>query len=121
MSLVDPLEQRDHSISGAVSPLCLEKVCAFPAARNVYKSQTSLKWRVVSSPFIFYENMLLLLFSVLSSLLILFDIKIPLIRVTQMASSSPEHIITIGAGFGGLLLAHGLKKHGISFSVYERD
>ncbi|KAJ5913923.1 Protein phosphatase 2c [Penicillium tannophilum] len=38
-----------------------------------------------------------------------------------MASSSPEHIIIIGAGFGGLLLAHGLKKHGISFSVYERD
>lgn len=38
-----------------------------------------------------------------------------------MTSSSPEHIIIIGAGFGGLLLAHGLKKYGISFSIYERD
>jgi len=38
-----------------------------------------------------------------------------------MASSSSEHIIIIGAGFGGLLLAHGLRKHGFDFSVYERD
>lgn len=31
------------------------------------------------------------------------------------------HVIVIGAGPGGLLLAQGLKKHGISVAVYERD
>ncbi|PKK36739.1 hypothetical protein BWI96_10195 [Siphonobacter sp. SORGH_AS_0500] len=31
------------------------------------------------------------------------------------------HVAIIGAGLGGLCLAHGLKKHGISFSIFERD
>lgn len=31
------------------------------------------------------------------------------------------HVVIIGAGLGGLCLAQGLKKHGISFAVYERD
>jgi 2-polyprenyl-6-methoxyphenol hydroxylase-like FAD-dependent oxidoreductase len=31
------------------------------------------------------------------------------------------HVIIIGAGLGGLSLAQGLKKEGISFSIFERD
>lgn len=31
------------------------------------------------------------------------------------------HIVIIGAGLGGLCLAQGLKKRGVSFDVYERD
>src|SRR3954462_10256990 len=31
------------------------------------------------------------------------------------------HVIIIGAGTGGMCLAHGLKQAGISFAVYERD
>src|SRR5689334_4028624 len=31
------------------------------------------------------------------------------------------HVIIIGAGFGGMCLAHGLKRAGISVAVYERD
>ncbi len=36
-------------------------------------------------------------------------------------SKRPPHILIIGAGTGGLCLAHGLKKAGISVAVYERD
>lgn len=36
-------------------------------------------------------------------------------------STKPFHVLIIGAGTGGLCLAHGLKKVGISVSVYERD
>lgn len=32
-----------------------------------------------------------------------------------------KKVIIIGAGFGGLALAHGLKKRGVPFVVYERD
>lgn len=35
--------------------------------------------------------------------------------------TAPLHVIIIGAGMGGLCLAQGLKKAGISFTVYERD
>src|SRR5690348_12680039 len=34
---------------------------------------------------------------------------------------SPFHVIIIGGGLGGLCLAQGLKKAGISVAVYERD
>ncbi|MFZ6874199.1 FAD-dependent oxidoreductase [Undibacterium sp. Di27W] len=34
---------------------------------------------------------------------------------------TPLHICIIGAGLGGLCLALGLKKHGISFEVHEKD
>ena len=33
----------------------------------------------------------------------------------------PLHVLIIGAGTGGLCLAHGLKRAGISVAVYERD
>ncbi|HUI21668.1 MAG TPA: FAD-dependent monooxygenase [Methylocella sp.] len=34
---------------------------------------------------------------------------------------APLHVIVIGGGPGGLCLAQGLKKAGVSFAVYERD
>jgi 2-polyprenyl-6-methoxyphenol hydroxylase-like FAD-dependent oxidoreductase len=36
-------------------------------------------------------------------------------------STSPLHVLIIGAGTGGLCLAQGLKQANISFAVYERD
>ncbi|KAK6435283.1 hypothetical protein LTR95_008529 [Oleoguttula sp. CCFEE 5521] len=39
-------------------------------------------------------------------------------------STSPKggfHVIIVGAGLCGLLIAQGLKKHGISFSIYEKE
>ncbi|MDF3288430.1 FAD-dependent oxidoreductase [Streptomyces silvisoli] len=35
--------------------------------------------------------------------------------------TSPPRVIVIGAGFGGLCLAHGLKRAGIAVDVHERD
>jgi salicylate hydroxylase len=37
------------------------------------------------------------------------------------AKPAPLHVIIIGGGVGGLTLAQGLKKSGVSFAVYERD
>jgi salicylate hydroxylase len=38
-----------------------------------------------------------------------------------VAKPAPFHVIIIGGGVGGLTLAQGLKKSGVSFAVYERD
>ncbi|MGH6673155.1 MAG: NAD(P)-binding protein, partial [Xanthobacteraceae bacterium] len=37
------------------------------------------------------------------------------------AAAAPLHVIVIGGGIGGLTLAQGLKKQGVSLAVYERD
>ncbi|MHA6763574.1 FAD-dependent oxidoreductase [Streptacidiphilus sp. PAMC 29251] len=37
------------------------------------------------------------------------------------ASTADLHVVIIGAGTGGLCLAHGLRRAGISVAVYERD
>jgi 2-polyprenyl-6-methoxyphenol hydroxylase-like FAD-dependent oxidoreductase len=37
------------------------------------------------------------------------------------AAAAPLHVIVIGGGIGGLALAQGLKKSGVSVAVYERD
>jgi glycine/D-amino acid oxidase-like deaminating enzyme len=33
--------------------------------------------------------------------------------------ADPLHVIIVGAGYGGLALAHGLHRAGVSFAVYE--
>jgi 2-polyprenyl-6-methoxyphenol hydroxylase-like FAD-dependent oxidoreductase len=42
-------------------------------------------------------------------------------RERDLMPTSPFHVIIIGAGTGGLALAQGLKRAGISVAVYERD
>lgn len=37
------------------------------------------------------------------------------------STSTPPHVLIIGAGITGLVLAQTLRKHGVSFAVYERD
>jgi 2-polyprenyl-6-methoxyphenol hydroxylase-like FAD-dependent oxidoreductase len=40
----------------------------------------------------------------------------------QPTKTTPRHqVVVIGAGTGGLCLAHGLVKEGIDVAVYERD
>ncbi|WP_206506022.1 FAD-dependent oxidoreductase [Streptomyces chrestomyceticus] len=36
-------------------------------------------------------------------------------------TDAPFHVLIIGGGTGGMALAHGLKRAGISFAVYERE
>lgn len=42
-------------------------------------------------------------------------------HLTVPKAKSPLHVLIIGGGVGGLCLAQGLKKSGISVAVYERD
>ena len=39
----------------------------------------------------------------------------------SQSAQTPLHVLIIGGGIGGLCLAQGLKKSGISVAVYERD
>lgn len=38
-----------------------------------------------------------------------------------MAATKGFHVVIVGGGIGGLTLAQGLKKDGISCAVYEKD
>ena len=40
---------------------------------------------------------------------------------TPAHSRNPFHVVIIGGGIGGLTLAQGLNKSGVSVAVYERD
>jgi 2-polyprenyl-6-methoxyphenol hydroxylase-like FAD-dependent oxidoreductase len=45
----------------------------------------------------------------------------PAINSIVRAAPAPLHVLIIGGGIGGLALAQGLKKSGVSVAVYERD
>ena len=45
----------------------------------------------------------------------------PNIKSIVAAVPAPLHVVIIGGGIGGLTLAQGLKKSGVSVAVYERD
>ena len=45
----------------------------------------------------------------------------PAINSIVRAAPAPLHVLIIGGGIGGLTLAQGLKKSGVSVAVYERD
>ena len=38
-----------------------------------------------------------------------------------MTAGQSLHVVIVGGGIGGLCLAQGLKRAGVSFAVYERD
>jgi salicylate hydroxylase len=42
-------------------------------------------------------------------------------QALPMPQRNPLHVVIIGGGIGGLALAQGLKKNGVSVAVYERD
>lgn len=42
-------------------------------------------------------------------------------RSSQAGTAHTPHILIIGAGITGLVLGQALKKHGIPFTIYERD
>lgn len=41
--------------------------------------------------------------------------------MSMTSNSTPPHIIIIGAGINGLVLAQALKKNGIPYTVFEQD
>jgi 2-polyprenyl-6-methoxyphenol hydroxylase-like FAD-dependent oxidoreductase len=45
----------------------------------------------------------------------------PNIKSIVAAGPAPLHVVIIGGGIGGLTVAQGLKKSGVSVAVYERD
>jgi salicylate hydroxylase len=45
----------------------------------------------------------------------------PNVKSIVAAAPAPLHVVIIGGGIGGLTLAQGLKKSGVSVAVYERD
>jgi len=45
----------------------------------------------------------------------------PDMKTIAAARTAPLHVLVIGGGIGGLALAQGLKKSGVSVAVYERD
>jgi salicylate hydroxylase len=45
----------------------------------------------------------------------------PAIKSIRDATPAPLHVLIIGGGIGGLTLAQGLRKSGVSVAVYERD
>jgi salicylate hydroxylase len=45
----------------------------------------------------------------------------PDVKSIIAAAPAPLHVLIVGGGIGGLTLAQGLKKSGVSVAVYERD
>jgi 2-polyprenyl-6-methoxyphenol hydroxylase-like FAD-dependent oxidoreductase len=45
----------------------------------------------------------------------------PAINSIRSATPAPLHVLVIGGGIGGLTLAQGLRRSGVSVAVYERD
>lgn len=43
------------------------------------------------------------------------------ISIMDQASLRPLHVVIVGAGLGGLVLAQSLRKKGLSFEIFEQD